>query len=359
MMTRRIVAGWTALLLSSFTACTFGVTDEGSVSGVNSVPPVHSSSPRASVQPSPIASGTVSHIGIPPPVAMPLVDYLDALQQMQQASADQRYLLDKPVNDRLQGYIAQCMKSAGFDYHKLPLAQPVVDTPLGGSLGLPWLPDSREQVSIHAYGTRAQVTTIPDFVSNEELLNAEYESRLSAAARREYWFTLTGHDGYDVGSTPGCIEMAEKEIGTLPSASQSDPTWLTDIDYGIKRLFFTYRSIEPTQRLVPGSLQANPDMQLLNREWAQCAKSKGTVQQMTLEQLQTLGPLVSYSLAMLNDNPSEVRELALADYDCRHATDYVNRYSLIQVRAEEVFINENKASLDQLMATWEQQSKSR
>jgi hypothetical protein len=107
----------------------------------------------------------------------------------------------------------------------------------------------------------------------------------------------------------------------------------------------------------------------LNQEWGSCMSRRGydfeypgpaSAFDLALRTRPdgTVGPLPTPG-AQAADIPAEEqsllgiepeREIALADFDCRVQTGYLERLTEMRVRADEEFIQANRAQLDQLVA---------
>ncbi|MFT4218083.1 MAG: hypothetical protein QM619_13005 [Micropruina sp.] len=300
----------------------------------------------------------------PSPVEMPLARYLRVIRQARAAYDDAWHEAAEPVNDRQQKLVAECMRRAGFVYHPIPLARRQTEPVSGDALMVPWLAGLRDAVAGHGYGGPPSRSSADDTATEAERLNAEYVAGLSASAQRAYNLALSGRDGYDESSSPSCVQAAETESGeTVESAYKVDDSWFETPATSLNALFAVYLDTSGQGgTYAAGSLHADSRLLDLNEEWARCMTSAGMLADAPLTQVKSLGPLLSWVIATRapkrsGNDPKQSLALAMADFDCRAATDYVTRFTQIQFDVERQWVEAHRAELDLLLATWEQQDK--
>ncbi|MCL1838700.1 MAG: hypothetical protein FWG47_05220 [Propionibacteriaceae bacterium] len=306
----------------------------------------------------------VAQMNMPTPIELPLAEYVQILEQAQQAINDEWYETTKPVFDQREKLIAECMKKAGFEYRAGTLPAQTNSEIWGGlTLQVPWLPADRDDVAEFGYGS--YVLRNPDAdISEGWQWNDEYVERLSTKARHEYMFALSGRDGYELSKTPGCVERAEKVTGSVDSIYSADNSWFETaylLAYSIFGIGIEDEGAPPRA----GSLQAATFE--LNREWASCIAEIGVATPFRSDYLESIGPFAYFTRATRGTvedmravrppSPEFSRPLALADFDCRVKTDYVNRFTQIQFDLEQQILDKNQAVFDKLVATWEQKRK--
>lgn len=300
---------------------------------------------------------------------MPWAVYGDAVNTLWNSGAPPE---GKGTFDAREALIAECMKSQGFDYWPREYVPPDseearYDLPGTTSvIRLPALADDRETVAAYGYG-------VDDIEAQEALrnptptpdANADYQASLAPEAQSEYFYALSGEHGYqDPNPDPsgGCSGPAYAQY-PQEFGSAYDP--YRDLAFSMSELI--WRGVYDDPRLVA-----------LNAEWSECMLNAGVDMAPPEEYgpVQEPGPYDAYDLALMTpadgsavqwpapgapakDIPLDrqylvgsaaERQIALADYDCRKSTDYVDRFVDILVAVESEFVAQHKDELDAMVA---------
>jgi hypothetical protein len=321
-------------------------------------------------------------------VAMPFSPYFDAARQGADEQRAQWSATVEPNWNRYQEYLAGCMKAAGFDY--FPVAVPEgagIDIPSGEMIEVPWLADRRELVEQYGYGV-TQPPQPPEMTVDEaELENLEYVESLNLRAQAAYNEALTGHTGdYEsYAEAGGCVAAATKKHGEVADAVPLDESWYrVPVDGMISALEALTGSRNATidfDQMTAVQVVVEKDARLrdLDRKWSDCMAQSGLTRGRELWLGDSpAGPSVAYHIAVatgengltlpvdnrvyqLGEVPDDQQsligstyeaEIALADFDCRAQTDYVNRYTQIQFDLETTYVAAHQAELDKLAAGW-------
>jgi hypothetical protein len=310
-----------------------------------------------------------------------------------------REALDGPVLDpaeevakakeefaRLEELIADCMKEAGFEY--TPRVSGVTEESFerdlserGGWLLVPPLDPERETVAAWGYGLdppdryeEALLDEMDPRAQETAAENAEYFNSLSQSAQDAY---NTAYVGYpreiegQVQETGGCLAAAEEAAPTRPTR----PDWWEDQYLELARLVKEVGWVD-----VPADAEAVA----LHKEWAACMADAGQVidepkpdprLQAILEKTTGPRPYDGYAVyaspsraimqaryvdaegqvtgdgsrqPFLRALPGQVA-IALADFDCRERTNYMDRLMAVEVRVEQAFLDKHKAELDEML----------
>ena len=240
----------------------------------------------------------------------------------------------------MEDFVAQCMREQGFEY--IPFPGPG-EYHASGLSNFRW--DDRDWVAQYGFG----IVNSPSHTSGgagapadpPELVdpNLEYGNNLPQAERDAWHFALDGGTGPD--RVLGCRDKARELIATdtlhdLMWADEFQPLWLAG---GAMQEKF-YSEITPAQR-----------------DWANCMADAGfpTLELQSeagnlvipeLQRLEGLGlPANAPEFAALADQ--EVN-LALADFDCRAATNFDDRQFDWQVELETQFMDDHHAEIEAL-----------
>jgi hypothetical protein len=285
-----------------------------------------------------------------------------------------------------QDLIATCMADAGFDY--TPRVSGVTEESFerdlenrGSWLWVPPLGADREVVAQWGYGLDPEDLYEDPFLDHVDpaamttaAKNAEYFNSLSQSAQDAY---NTAYVGYarevegQVQETGGCLAAADEAV----PVRYGTPKWwgdqFGDLAWEVKDVGWVY---------VP----EDPEAVALHKEWAACMAGEGQVidvpklDQAFLEMLERSGQRqadTSYDVyasptrammqardldtegrvtgdgskqSFLQALPGQVA-IALADFDCRERTNYMDRLMAVEVRVEQAFLDQHKAELDEML----------
>ena len=342
-----IGAGGLALLLTACTGLSLDTT--------NAVGPAPYESD------SPAISAPVEYETLPEPALSPLDDYLTLLGEFRNFNSldedTQRRVWDAR-EARIENHVADCMHRFGFEYLPNPgLAQFI---PAGDNDA--WRPQERRWVSQWGYAFVSRPTawgsSQPSFVfdsnyhgPNEAILGQLDESE------REAW------DGARWGS----LLAGEHGLGFFSDYQMPRPTEFPDeiSNCGV----WGRLQVELEEDAVINTDEFRPLMEAINRlrqdlrddispadqAWAQCMSSAGfpgfarqwdASAQINLEfnELNTgeLTPANSPEMAALQEREIE---LALADFDCRVATDFATKLEAHRIATETQFVSDHREEL--------------
>lgn len=284
----------------------------------------------------------------------PLNDYLSAVWGGDLSEEDAMARAEEELRIR-EEIAAECMAEQGFDY------VPVVDMGYTSSSGQEWEPDDREWVAQYGYGAVRSPGSddVPDpdeqFVDpNQEYVESLSESEMTAYYEALYGPQPTEEELNDDGSyeynweTAGCQGFADNETrASNPMESEEHKPLMDAINE-----FYTAMETDPALAEVDG-------------EWVTCMEEAGysgfsaqfDAQNSVYDELNAYYEGIT---DYVEDDPAldEIAEreidLALADLDCREATDYRERRQAVSVELEEQFITDNKTALEALVADAEQ-----
>ncbi|MCW5952038.1 MAG: hypothetical protein KIT69_07250 [Propionibacteriaceae bacterium] len=305
------------------------------------------------------------------PADLPLTPYWDAIRKAEEyedhvvASSAYGTWLDKR-----EKYLATCMAKEGFDYFPWRNGW---DGPEPGSeaearyvtrthnrLRIPTLDPDRAVVAQVGYGLRSA----EDYVAGEDpgLIddprNVPYVESLSEGERKRYQAELGGCQALFQRKDPIPEQSYEKDF-----IRERFGDLLSDL--------IGFHSLGAKD-----DIEADPRIIQLNSEWRACVVPSG----LSIEQARGRakrpgpwdGPMEAMQIAfrtgadgvaadpgdydlervdqqsLIGSDP-EIR-IALIDYDCRAATDYLDRFVAVQREREQKFIETNREQLDKLMA---------
>ncbi|NTW40992.1 MAG: hypothetical protein HGA44_14125 [Cellulomonadaceae bacterium] len=273
--------------------------------------------------------------------------------------------------DTIAEATAECMKEAGFEYTVTPYEKPtaVVLPWTQNSLHLPVLPSDRADVERSGYGQDDVGAMEAQLEATQHLdANSAYLDGLSSSAQAEYVYALSGEHGpNDPDGDPagGCAGRAES-AAAVPAAPQDS----------VGAQFAPL--IRAMGQLADSGLAEDPRTAALNDEWNSCMLDAGydVAPPPEFEAREgTPGPLYAYTLAVLTPPSGEAQwpgadvpadeipierqslvgsdaehTIALADFDCRSSTDYVERLTDILESLEDAFVSSHQTELASLEA---------
>jgi hypothetical protein len=299
----------------------------------------------------------------------------------------------------MEDEVARCMSAAGFTYYPVETSEPALDESarallekevgwLWDRLPVPQLGDTREDVAKHGYG---QWEAFDLGLSGARLddgaialgepgpdPNAEYTATLSEAAFNAYLKALEGVEPAGDGTWTGDgLAFSGEGDSCRAQAARKFP------DPVLERPLsdYVYQDLVGGMAEISWQVDDDPSTLALDREWAACMLERGfdaSEERGTgdggVERI-SAGPVQAFQLAMRTgadgrvaaeygdpDAPEDQRsliqsgpeiEIALADFDCRVETDYMNRLIAIQTAMETAFVEENRSALDELLAAIE------
>lgn len=342
------------------------------------------------------------------PIEMPFDPYVDLAREAAQADIDAWFAATREPFAAQQKQIAQCMADADFDYRArtlpdFPVEWTVLGSMPGSELELPWLPASREQVArlgyanppdSHAADPRYPDNAYAETVSwsrggvpidqwhpEERANNATFEA-LSKAEQGEFMTALqicTGDRELrakhpDVPTKHALASRAAYLADEYPG-SDGALDWLYDYWEIFQAPFVIHRGpgfLGPKRFEQPiqdhldveaieaaGGIYADPEVIELNTAWTTCMRSAGVVPETAdLAGLNRLGPnsfqVLQWAVPAKGQfDEGSYREIALADFDCRARTDYVNTFAQRQAALETKVVAAHQGELDATVHTWE------
>lgn len=315
-----------------------------------------------------------THWALPLTIApddLPLTRYFDAIRQAQEYE-DQR-LADSEFRgwwDAREAYLATCMEREGQDYVSRRRAW---DGPEPGSeaearaavqnhnrLGIPTLGADRELVAQIGYGVRSAADELPDQNSwiVDDAENVRHWETLSLVQQEKYQATLSD-----------CQVRFQREH---PKPSESS------LEDAISDRFEIVPELWDFRVSVGGEagIEADPRIVELNTEWRTCMAAAGVPIEAARAKVSRPGPwdgpMEAFHTAVrtgadgvaaevgdyepgrvdqqsLIGSGPEIR-IALADYDCRVASDYLSRFIDVQWEREQAFLDTHRKALDELLA---------
>ena len=283
------------------------------------------------------------------PADSPLNEYLSVVYG---SDRDQDFY-DKQQME-VEELVAVCMADEGFEYIPVDQSQGVVI-----STEDPEDTNTEEWVATHGYGMSQTPEEIAEMdEGTEEFVdpNQPYLETLSESEATAYYEVLYGvqpsedelnEDGsYDYNwETAGCQGAAQHEVqGENVYDQEEHKALFDDID-----ALYT-------------DMQTSPEMKELDAEWASCMADAGYTDYKAKQE--AIQDVIDKSNAMWEgDNaetgPTEEQqaeqreyeiEIALADFKCADAMDYIDKSTAIQFELEEQFIEDNKSELDAIVA---------
>ena len=270
--------------------------------------------------------------------------------------------------DLVEESVAACMAGEGFEYvPREAAATPVFDQGLStvDHLAVPALPGTRGEVERVGYGVD-DIDAMEAMLAQEGVVdvNTAYAESLGEAGRQAYYLALTGHDGTEQSDEGGCTGRA---LAQLPQPGVGDPS---------ARYFEQYAALLGEMARFPQDVVAHDARTVaLDAEWANCMAEAGHDLVAALD-LPGPSPLSAVDVAVrtrpdgsvgdpqpdtptseipfderyLTGDPAE-RAVALADLDCRAATNYLERLTTIQIDLEEEFVHTRAQALEEMAAT--------
>lgn len=354
--------------------------------------PAKTSAPQPTAAGTPEASNSVTS-----PIEMPFTPYVEIVRQAAQADIDAWFAATEQPFAEQQKQIALCMADSGFDYQartlpRFPVEWTVLGSLPGTDLELPWLPATREQVAHHGYGRLAGQLGDPSYPTNpyadslswtgggvpldewnsaERANNATFET-LSEAEQRKFMTVLEICGGErelraDHPEVPTKHALASRAdyIDDEYPGSDGALDWVYEYEPIFQSLFAVFyvnrdHDFDLESMKAAGSLYTDPDVVELNSAWAACMADAGVVPETKdLEVPSRLGPDLATRTSWPWDSVNgkidaeKYTAVALADFDCRGRTDYVDTLARLQAEREAEVVAAHQADLDALVSTWD------
>lgn len=305
------------------------------------------------------------------PDDMPLAPYWAAVRKAREYEGSLVSTAEKQAWwDLRQGFLVSCVAKRGFEFFPEEISW---DPPEEGSeaaagevfrdrdqLRVPTLDDDRTVVAAVGYGLRSadEVSSTQGDSRIDDSKNAEYAASLSAAEREKYETALGD-----------CRRQVEDEHPD-PIDRHWDDLIGNRFDVVMELTLFRTSAGSGT------AIEADPRIVELNTEWRTCVTAAG----MPIEEARARtkepgvldGPLGAFLLAYRTGADGVVAEvddldparvdqrslvgsepeirIALADFDCRAATDYADRIVEVQREREQEFLDAHRRELDKLVA---------
>lgn len=277
--------------------------------------------------------------------------------------------------NNIQNSISACMAAQGFRYvpnpHDVSQTSTGLSSPLL-SLPVPFLPSERDMVAHVGYGVMGTPDEQAAAAGEVEDPNVTYRETLSPAEQDAYDKALYGDPSDPIGTSgASCSGQAQAQY---PEPNQPDKVQAFQTEFD-DLMFSALASVSADARA--GGLNQDPRAVQLDGQWESCMNSKGYVFEKVGSES---GPMLAMDLAMRTRPdgtvgpahygvpaseipPEEIsllgtepeREVALADFDCRVATNYMAQLTSIRVSRDEDFIQQHQADFDKLEAaaeTW-------
>ncbi len=271
--------------------------------------------------------------------------------------------------EAIQHDTAACMKDAGFEYRPdaFEKSETLVLPWTRDSLPLPVLPESRGDAERWGYGTDDVDGAEADRAKAESVdENSAYVATLSEKAQSAYQLVLTGSHGPD-------DPAPEPDGGCAGRAESAHPGPV--VDESLSAQFVPL--IRAMGDVVQRDLTSDPATHALDEEWTACMLEAGVDVEPPAEfaQRSSLAPMDAYTLAVLTPpdgaaqwpKPDETADqipverrylvgsdaehrIAVADFDCRASTRYVERVTQVLVRLETDFVAGHQGQLTSLLA---------
>jgi hypothetical protein len=266
----------------------------------------------------------------------------------------------------VQDAIAGCMAEHGFEYYPVKYEDIIIDAepvpPPQDIVHVPYLPVDRELVATHGYGL--------DLTPDPETVAAEQAEQLAAANAKndEYRLSLTeeGRIAYDEA-----MEGNDPEAGALGCAGTAIAA-NPEPDYGLDLAFHErYRELRVAMEGVGRQMTPNdPRVRAAAEAWSTCMSSRGVDLSAPSDGDPANGfsafanPEHAWRLAWATGSSGEggtntaaspdgtraEAAIALADFDCRLETDYLDTVQEVQRELGRQFYEDNRAQIEALLA---------
>lgn len=268
--------------------------------------------------------------------------------------------------------IAECMKDQGFEYTpvdftKIDIGMPVIDEEdtktreyaekYGyGVLQGPWMDEPTES------GDEAEALLDP---------NAEYKASMTDLERQAFEEALNGTGAMDPSAdgellTEGGVPPVEEQ-GCVGKATAE--VWNEDDDEPHAEPSEALTAFNVDLQTLYQDQETAPDIVKLNEKWAACMAEAGIDRfsnpNETWDYFNEKANAVWDDVAPDATAPAEAdpaaleeeRKTAVADFDCKERTSYVDTRDEVTFALEQAFIDSHKDLIETIKAEWEQQRK--
>ncbi|MBF0672094.1 MAG: hypothetical protein IR160_05860 [Salinibacterium sp.] len=282
----------------------------------------------------------------------PLNQYFSAGYNSEGSAEDRKRMEER--EKKREELIASCMADEGFEYTpELASFEPAdsdedeID------------PMSREYAEVYGYGVVTNPWSSEAEEPEEVNENQLYIDSLSESEATAYYEALYGAEDDNVDEyrwqDAGCLGSAQHEL------SGEDP-WESEQFAGLR---------DKLQGLY-AELERSPELATLDREWANCMQEAGepgfdtqmSAANSIYDEINRIYEASAESDPEGLGDPNESAEmkalgereieLALADYDCREETSYMEEALKLQFDLEAQFVDANKADLEAFKTALEQ-----
>lgn len=318
------------------------------------------------------------------PIDLPIAPYLELIQQARQAELDAWHAQNSKPFATQQQQLARCLADAGFEYQARPLpVNPLESLPAvsGGRLLIPRLSAERDQVARYGYGEAelghgvqvpgSSIDLPLEAWSPADRANLAYYKGLTEKRQEAFEIALAACQGDQQIQAEHPEIPTEHALRDIILDSYGAPRWLEEAEDLVGGPFGTVgfhadQVDNPDAFIEADGLFADPGLLAVNQDWISCMATSGTVPErvnlVNARQVGTSGLLMQTAI-LGNEQGSpiwtaeELRAFAVADYDCRAETDYVNRYARAQAAFQAEWIAAHQAEFDALVDTWNQKRK--
>jgi hypothetical protein len=319
-----------------------------------------------SAQPHELPQASRTTVIDPPP---PLAAYATYLDGPGEDAADKAKRVER--NDNIQNAIAECMAAQGFRYVPNPLNPDLSGgstrvSPTLLTLPVPFLAASRDTVVRDGYGVMGtpEERAAAAGVVNDP--NVAYQATLSSEEADAYSVALYGDPNAAVPTSESAC--SGKALARFPEPSQPDRVRAFEAEF--------WDLIYSTVSFVRDEVPQDPRVVQLDQEWESCMNTAGYVfgdgprvengpilamgRAMRTRPDGTVGPVRNgvpsaevppEEKSLLGTAPE--RAVAVADFDCRVATNYIARLTDIRAARDKEYIAANQAALNKLVAAAE------
>lgn len=319
----------------------------------------------------------------PAPEGLPLVAYWNTVRRGKDREAGKvSPATERAREEGKEAFLASCMKKQGFRYFPTEYAltgtnaeyAAMRDSRRRDNLPIPELAGDRETVAKQGYGVMTPIHEIQEkqLQSITQNKNDPYVASLTPQQRKQYRLAMMGPNPSKAAADPyapglrGCAWEANRKFAD-PSQPIDDE--VLELFPGLIHEMMEFGSAPP--------VNADPRMVRLNTEWRACMEKTGvSVGELRASKPADMlsspdGPQLAFALAVhtgadgkiawanpgaasprrdqlaLTGSAPEVA-IALADFDCRKSTNYVERLIPVQREQEQAFIRSYRKELDQL-----------
>ena len=321
------------------------------------------------------------------PIELPYARYVEVLRQARRADLEAWHAKNEKPFAKQEKLLVQCMADSGFKYHARPLPltpERELGRLSGAQLPIVHLDPNRDVVARHAYGQPQRDTTLVaapgagielplEEWSPADQANLAYYNDLDEEAQQSYDITLV---------VCGGDRRVQAEYPKIPTEHALTDPYISDSYHGGQTWFDEAGLIvtasysggimgdqaeDPEALIEARGMYLDPRIVAVNESWISCMEQKAVVPEpVDLRTARHIGPLGVLMQQGLLEREGKalwpeggLQAFALADYDCRVDTDYVNRYAQAQAAYQNEQIAAHQAELDNLVDTWNKKRQKR